>query len=684
MRIGVDVGGTFTDVVTLDAERGLTFVKTPSVPSDPGQGVLDGLILLARELGTSTEDLLSKVTVFIHGTTVATNILVQRNGAKVGLITTRGFRDLLELREGTKQQRYNLREAFPTPLIERILRHEVDERLAFDGSVMTPLDEAQVRRVVEALRKEKVGSVVVCLMHSHKNSGHELKIRELIHQSGWQPYISLSHEVLSRQGEYDRLSTSVVNSYVGPGLSGYLSRLSDNLREKGVKSPLMIMQSNGGVLPAAEAGKMAVGAVTSGPAGGAMAGALFARHYGLPRVVAYDTGGTSSDVCVIENYHPVEIQNRHSADMKIAVPAIDINPLAIGGGSIAAIDDGGILTLGPKSAGATPGPACFMKGGRLPTLTDANLVLGYIGHDTFLGGRMELSLSAAREVIQSSLAGPLGLSVEQAALAVHSLATSKITEGIRLATVRRGSDPREFTLLSFGGAGGIHASSVAKELSIPETIIPRQASVLSALGFLAADVRQDLQVSVGKSMADLSNDEIFGLIEDLSARARTALMRQGFDTDNITLNFIAECRYARQIHSIPVFVNPEWHAQQFRSELQKGFEVAYFQLYHHVHRNESGMLEQLRVAAYGTLPPLSLPEIAVQSVTPEPVSYRRIFDGEFYACPVFRAEDMGADIHISGPAIIDSSSTTVLLHAGDMAVIDSVGCLHITRGNQDD
>lgn len=682
MRIGVDVGGTFTDVVTLDAEKGLTFVKTPSVPSDPGQGVLDGLVLLAEELGIETAELLSQVTVFIHGTTVATNILVQRNGAKVGLITTVGFRDLLELREGTKQERYNLREAFPTPLIERSLRYEINERVAFDGSVITPLDEAQVITIATALKKEAVDSVVVCLMHAHKNPRHELRIRELIHQCDWHPYISLSHEILSRQGEYDRLSTSVVNSYVGPGLSGYIHRLSDNLNQQGIKSPLMIMQSNGGVLPAAEAGNMAVGAVTSGPAGGAMAGALFARHYKLPRVVAYDTGGTSSDVCVIENFRPVEIQNRHSADMKIAVPAIDINPLAIGGGSIAAIDNGGILTLGPKSAGATPGPACFMKGGTLPTLTDANLVLGYIGPDTFLGGRMALSLSAARDVIRA-LAEPLGLTIEQAALAVHTLATSKITEGIRLATVRRGSDPREFALLSFGGAGGVHASAVAKELSIPQAIIPRQASVLSALGFLAADVRQDLQMSVGRSIAELSNTELQAMIDHLATRANAALIKQGFSTDKILLNFIAECRYGRQIHSIPVHIRHDGDPLQLRDELKKGFETSYMQLYHHMHPGESGLVEQLRVAAYGTLPQLTLPDVAVQPDKPKPVAYRRVFHGEFTDYPVFRAEDMGAGSQIVGPAIIDSSSTTVLLRAGDISVIDNVGCLHITRGNQD-
>lgn len=647
MRIGVDVGGTFTDVVTLDPAAGLCFVKTPSVPADPAQGVLDGLALLAQERGLSLSALLADTQVFIHGTTVATNILVQRNGARVGLITTAGFRDLLELREGTKRHRYRLRDEFPSPLIDRPLRLEVDERVNHDGEIITPLDSEQAQAAISALREAQVETVVVCFLHAHRNPQHERQVRDLIAASGWTPYISLSHEVLSREGEYDRLSTAVVNAYVGPGLNGYLMRLAGTLAAKGIRTPLMIMQSNGGVLPAAEAGLRAVGAVTSGPAGGAMAGALFAGQYGLERVVAYDTGGTSTDICVIEAGRPVEIQAKHLADMKIAVPAIDINPLAVGGG---------ILTLGP---------ACFQRGGTRPTLTDANLVLGYIGADTFLGGRMALSLPAAVAAVSEHIARPLGLTVEDAALAIHNLATSKITEGIRLATVRRGCDPRDYALLSFGGAGGIHTGAVARELQIPEAIIPRQASVLSALGFLAADVRHDSQRALGQPITRLTDTALHALCETMSEDARRGLARQGFSADTMTLHLVADCRYARQIHSIPVALAMDWPVAGLAERIQQAFEAAYMALYHHRHAREPAIIDQLRVAA--------------QRGQPAPQSYRRVYLDGGISCPVYRCESLGAGAELSGPAIIDSASTTVLLHPGDSARVDELGCLHLFR-----
>lgn len=680
MRIGVDVGGTFTDVVTLDPAAGLRFVKTPSVPADPAQGVLDGLALLAQELGQDLAELLAATTVFIHGTTVATNILVQRNGARTGLITTAGFRDLLELREGTKDHRYRLRDQFPAPLIERNLRLEVMERMNKDGGVDTPLDDAGTLEAINSLREQRVEAVVVCFLHAHRNPRHEIRVRELIAASGWSPFVSLSHEVLSREGEYDRLSTAVVNAYVGPGLDGYLTRLAGNLSRNGIRAPLLIMQSNGGVLPADEAGKRSVGAVTSGPAGGAMAGALFAGHYRFPRLVAYDTGGTSTDICVIEEQRPVEIQAKHLADMKIAVPAIDINPLAVGGGSIAAIDGGGILTLGPRSAGAAPGPACFMKGGTRPTLADANLVLGFINADTFLGGRLRLSLPAAVTAITDHIAAPLGLSVEDAAFAVHNLASSKITEGIRLATVRRGADPRDFALLSFGGAGGVHASAVASELEIPEAIIPRQASVLSALGFLAADVRHDIQRAVGGPVGGMAANALGELCAQMTEEARRGLSRQGFSPEHMTLRLEADCRYERQIHSIPVAMDALWPAGGLDARLQQAFEATYRGLYHHIHENEPAIIDQVRIAAYGVLPRVAPPRVADQAGVPAPRAARRVYLNGFLSCPVYWFDALGAGARLRGPALIDSSSTTILLHPGDCARVDEIGCLHITRG----
>lgn len=679
MRIGVDVGGTFTDLVVADSSRGVWFVKTPSTPDDPSVGVVDGLKLIARELSLPLEEVLKQVEVFIHGTTVATNILMQRNGARIGLLTTAGFRDLLELRDGTKTGRYQLREKFPEMLVPRPRRLEVDERVRWDGSIETAIEPDEVDAAIRALMDEGVEAVVACFLHSHQYPHHERLVRERAQALGCDAYLTLSHEILPREGEYNRLSTAVVNAYVGPGLSRYLQRLADDLAEKGVRAPLLIMQSNGGVLSAEDAARRAVGAVTSGPAGGAMAGVLFARAGAIERAVAYDTGGTSTDISVIEDGTPVETNIKVLADTRIAGSTIEVNPLAIGGGSIARIDSGGILDLGPRSAGAVPGPACFGHGGTEPTLTDANVVLGYISTETFLDGRMRLSHTAAATAVKTHIADRLGLSVEQAALAIHALATSRITEGVRLATIRRGADPRDFALLSFGGAGGLHANAVASELQIPRAIIPRQAAVLSALGFLAADVRQDHSRQISRKLLEIDGDALIAIIRDLEQKGRSAIRKDGFEDGQIYCRVVVDCRYERQTNSIPIEIEP--------GELEAGvatlgarFQQAYDGLYHHHHKLEQAVIDSVHVAAFGRLPTLELPASgATDDPDPSPArrGSRRIFLSEWIEAPVYWFDSIVSGMRIKGPALVDSASTTVLIRPGSEAGMDRIGSLCI-------
>lgn len=680
MRIGVDVGGTFTDLVVADPKHGLQFVKTPSTPSDPSKGVVDGLALMASVLGKDLQTLLSEAEVFIHGTTVATNILVQQNGARLGLITSAGFRDLLEFRDGSKAERYKLRVPFPEPFVPRPLRLEVTERIRYDGSVETPINQAEIETAIAELRKAGVESVIVCFLHAHRAPAHELLVRQKIVESGWDVYVSLSHEVLSKEGEYERLSTTVANSYVGPGLNSYLLRLKTQLEAGGVRTPVLIMQSSGGVLPIEDAGRKAVGAVTSGPAGGAMAGTLFARLNNLPNVVTYDMGGTSTDICIIENGRAVERQKTEVNNLKIGIPAVEVNALGAGGGSVARIDAGGILDLGPESVGADPGPACYMRGGTKPATADANVTLGYVSPDTFLGGRLRLSREAAVEAIQRVVGEPLGLSPEAAAYAIHQLATSKITAGIRLATVRRGMDPRDYALISFGGAGGVHANAVARELRIPRVIIPRQASVLSALGFLAADVRHDLQRTVSLSLSGLDVDRLRGIFEELEEQGRSWLKRDGFSDEQIRSTLTIDCRYSRQIHSIPVAI--EWRDLKGGPEqLQRKFEAAYEALYHHSHAGEIGVIDNCRLAVFGELPKLELP-IVERSEEPSPASAykgkRAIYLGEWMDADVYWFDDLKNGMQVVGPALIDSASTTILVLPGSIAEVDTYGSLCIT------
>jgi N-methylhydantoinase A len=682
MQIGVDIGGTFTDLVCIDNAGDLFTAKTPSTPDDPSRGVMEGLVLLAERMSLALEDMLSATRLFIHGSTVATNLVVERKGARLGLITTTGFRDIIELRDGSKQNRYNIRMAPPEPLIDRPRRVEVSERIDAEGNIETPLDEQAVRRAIDTLRTMDVQGLVVLFMHAHRNGSHERRVREIVEESGWAPFVSLSHEVLRREGEYDRVSTAAVNAYVGPGLGGYLMRLAAKLRDNGLAAPVLVMQSTGGVLPLDHAVQHAVGAVTSGPAGGAMAGALFARLRNEPRLVTYDMGGTSTDICLIEDGKPLERQATQLGEVKIAVPALDIEALGAGGGSIAWIDPGGILDLGPHSAGASPGPACYGQGGTEPTLTDANLVLGLIAPETFLGGRLHLDRDLAAKAVTDRIAAPLGLSVEDAALAINALASARIAEGIRANTVRRGLDPREFTIFSFGGAGGLHAAAVAQELEIPRAVIPREASVLSALGFLAADVRHDYQRVLGRRLPDTTTASVCDLFSEMEAEATAGLGDEGFTPDRIRFTRILDCRYIRQVYTIPVEISGEdLKPERSTDWLAEAFEKDYAALYRHVHERNAIVVDACRLVAYGILPSLSLPQGQPDGADPSLArrGSRQVYLGTSIEAPCYWFDDLNPGMRLAGPAMIDSESTTVVLPDRAIAEIDTYGSLVLTQ-----
>ena len=680
MRIGVDIGGTFTDLACIDDAGALHTAKTPSTPDDPSRGVMDGLTLLAETMGRGLADLLGMTKLFLHGSTVATNLVVERKGAPLGLITTKGFRDVIELRDGSKQNRYDIRAPFPQPLIRRPERLEVLERINAQGEVEAELEEAAVRGAIAALKEAGVEGLVVFFINAHRNGAHEIRVRDLVEESGWAPFVSLSHEVLSREGEYDRISTAAVNAYVGPGLGGYLQRLAEKLGANGLSAPVLVMQSTGGVLPLDHAVNHAVGSVTSGPAGGAMAGALFARLGGERHLVTYDMGGTSTDICLIEDGAPLERQSTQLDEVKIAVSALDISALGAGGGSIAWIDPGGILDLGPHSAGAVPGPACYGRGGERPTLTDANLVLGLIAPDTFLGGRLALDATLAHAAVRTHVAEPLGLSVEDAAQAVNALASARIAEGIRANTVRRGLDPREFTIFSFGGAGGLHAAAVALELEFPRAIVPREASILSALGFLAADVRHDLQRAYGRRMVELKTDDLCDLFAALEDEARSILSAEGFNDEQMRFDRFADCRYMRQVYNVPVGL-PDLDRGSKIDWLIDDFETAYGALYQHIHERDAIVVDTCRLVAYGALPDLELPQRPTGTADPAAAlrGARPVYFGEWHEAPTFWFDELKPGMCISGPALIDSESTTVALPPDIETVVDPYGSLIINN-----
>ena len=463
-RIGIDVGGTFTDLVAIDEAGATILAKVPSTPQDPSLGVLDGLALLAGRLGLERAALLGATERIVHGTTVATNALLEKKGARTGLLTTKGHRDVIEMREGLKDDRYNLRMAPPEQLVPRHLRLGVEERMRADGRVdlleavavgerrvETPLDPASLDDAIRVLREERVEAVAVCYLHAWRDPSHERATREALYRALPAAYVALSSEVLPQIKEFERVSTTIINAYVGPGLSRYLTRLEERLGAAGYRGPTLIIQSHGGVAPIAEAGRLAVGGGLSGPAGGVAGSVYAARLIGERNLIPFDMGGTSTDISLVVDGAATLVMNRRIGAHQIALNSLDIASIGAGGGSIARVDAGGILHVGPDSAGAVPGPACYGQGGTAATVTDANLVLGYLDPGNFLGGERKLEPAAAERAVDQ-IAAALGIARVSAARGIHRIINTTMAEGVRLVSVRRGVDPRGFALFAFGGA----------------------------------------------------------------------------------------------------------------------------------------------------------------------------------------------------------------------------------------
>ena len=658
MRIGIDVGGTFTDLVVM-AEGNSTPVafKTPTTPDDPSDGVLTGITGLASSIGMDAAALLESAEVVIHGTTVATNTLVEHKGAKVGLITTEGFRDLLEIREGLKEDRYNLRMDQVEPLAPRYLRVGVAERVDASGKVRQKLDVDGLKRQVEYLKSEGVDSVAICFLFSFLNPDHEREAERIVREMLPDAYVSASHVILPQIKEFDRLSTTSLNAYVGPSLSSYLERLETRIGEAGGNAPLFVIQSNGGIAPVRDSSEQAVRSILSGPAGGAAGAAHVARQLGESRVIALDMGGTSTDITLIEDGSPHITGEKFESGWKIAVPTVDIHTLGAGGGSIARVDEGGVLRVGPTSAGAVPGPACYGRGGTLPTVTDAALVRGLLDADNFLGGTVDLDTGRAIEAIRSKVAEPLGIEVEAAAEGILRVVSSSIAEGIRLASVSRGLDPREFALMGFGGAAGLVATRVAREIGIERVLIPPTGPVLSAFGMMASDLKHDLALSHPASLSAVDLDGFRSayatLIDDGKKRIRTA----GAAESDISVHLSADMRYLDQIYEVTVDV-PDLSLpdDELRVRWAENMHRRFEQLYAYRQQEQDIRIVTLRASAVGRL-----------SVNG---------GGAINGAAVSEQHDAEQDA-IDGPTVINTDYNTMVVGEGCTARYDRHGILHI-------
>jgi N-methylhydantoinase A len=676
-RIGIDVGGTFTDLVAVDESGRVTVAKAASTPRDPSEGLLEGLTLLAGEVGTDLGGLLAHTERIVHGTTVATNALLERKGARVGLLTTEGHRDVIEMREGLKDDRYNLRMPPPVPLVPRARRLGVRERMRFDGTVRTGLDRRSLAAALATLEREKVEAVAVCYLHAYRNARHEQDTGRAVARRQPGLYVSLSSEVLPQIKEYERVWTTVVNAYVGPALARYLANLASRLRAHGYRHEVLIMQSHGGVAPIRESARLAAGAVLSGPAGGIAAGRHVAQLTGRGDLVTFDMGGTSTDIALLQGGEATLTGEKVVGIARVALPSLDIHTLGAGGGSIASVDAGGILHVGPESAGADPGPACYGRGGTKPTVTDANLVRGLLDAGNFLGGRIALDAAAARRAVET-VARALDTDVMTAAEGIAQVVNTNMAEGIKLVSVRRGVDPRGFTLVAFGGAAGLQVTEVARLLEIRRVIVPSVAAVLSAWGMLATDLRYEMVRSHVSDVRRLTAAALRRLLASLEKEGRRRLGRFEGAVD---VRRAVDMRYGEQIFEIQVSLDGVDLARtDLLDEITTRFHRRHEELYAYSAPGQEVVIVNARVAVVGRLPILPADEAVATGRPLVPPSRRRVWLGGWVEVPVYRLDGLPAGHEVEGPAVFESATTTVLLREGEQAAVTPRGWLDVEIG----
>jgi N-methylhydantoinase A len=670
-RVGVDSGGTFTDVCLIDQAGTIRVWKVPSTPDDPSRAIAGGVTEgLDRCEGASPKD----VTYFGHGTTVATNALIQHRGVKTGLITTDGFRDLLEIGRQRRPHLYDLQCDKPPLLVTRDLRLEVPERLRHDGRIETPLDESAVRAAVARLRAEGVESIAVVFLYSYIDARHETRVREILAEEFPEAYISCSHEVAPEFREFERLSTAVVNAYLGPVMARYIERLGPRLDEVGIDGSRHITQSNGGVMSFAAAREQAVRTVLSGPATGVVGAMKVSALSGFSNLITFDMGGTSTDVSLIENGRPKLAGEMEVHGYPLKTPMLDIHTVGAGGGSIAHLDAGGHLKVGPRSAGSVPGPVCYGLGNSEPTVTDANVLLQTLNPRHLLGGRMPIDQSKARQAI-ADLAGRLGLDVMATAQGIVSVVTANMAKAIRLISVQRGHDPREYTLVAFGGAGPLHSARLARELEIPRVLVPRNPGILCALGLLMTDLKTNYAQTRLLPLTSENLETMERVFADLEERARGWFQSEGIADRDRQIRRTIDMRYKGQNYELSVPVPGGRRGEALLIELRQGFEQTHQQMYGYTAPEEPIQAITFRIEAIGVVPQA---EITRQPPAARPVeealSGRRdvwlVEAGGFVSCPVYDRERLGPGHHIAGPAVVEQMDATTLMLPGQSAVVD--------------
>lgn len=671
-RVGVDSGGTFTDICLVEADGGAIRVwKVPSTPDDPSRAIAGGVTEgLEKSAGATPKDVIS----FGHGTTVATNALIQHRGVKTGLITTDGFRDLLEIGRQRRPHLYDLQCDKPALLVTRDLRKEVPERLRHDGRVEKPLDEDAVRAAARDLKAAGVQSVAVTFLYSYIDPRHEMRVREILAEEFPEAFVTCSHEVAPEFREFERLSTAVVNAYLGPVMAKYIERLGPRLDEAGLKGPRHITQSNGGVMSFATARDHAVRTVLSGPATGVVGAMKVGALSGFPNIITFDMGGTSTDVALIENGRPKLAGEMEVHGYPLKTPMLDIHTVGAGGGSIAFLDAGGHLKVGPRSAGGAPGPVCYGLGNTEPTVTDANVVLQTLNPQYLLGGRMKIDQAKAKAAV-AELAGRLGLDVMATAQGIISVVTANMAKAIRLVSVQRGHDPREYTLVAFGGAGPLHSARLARELDIPRVLVPRNPGILCALGLLMTDLQTNYAQTRLMPVALDTLGAMAGVFADLDRRSQAWFTAENIPGKDQRTRRTIDMRYAGQNYELSIPMPDGLQGEALLANIRQSFEQAHKQMYGYIAPEEPMQAVTFRIEATGAVRQAEIRQQAPATAALESavMAKRDVWLAEassFVSCPVYDREKLGPGHRIAGPAIVEQMDATTVLLPGQTATVD--------------
>jgi N-methylhydantoinase A len=671
-RIGVDIGGTFTDVAIVDLVGNVHATKTLSLPSDPAKGVINALQQAAGQLGTTLPSLLSRTGLFVHGSTIATNTLLERTGATVGLLGTHGFRDTIEIRRGWRDNPWDHRTPWPDPLVPRHRRLSVTERIDVDGNTVVPLDPSSVRKSLDRLLGFGVESIAICLLHSYRNPDHERRCRDIIAESAPHVWVTLSSELAPIAGEYERASTAVINAYVAPRVVPYLRGLERDLCELGLRK-LLVVQSNGGVASVPQIARRAVAMLLSGPAAAAGALAHYQGEAGNHHLISLEVGGTSCDVLMMKESEIGMTDLLDIDRLRVAVPSVEITTVSAGGGSIAAVDEGGLLSVGPRGAGSCPGPACYERGGMRPTVTDAQLLLGRLRPGPQSGGAIALNRWLAEEAIRKQVAEPLRLQPVDAAAGIIRLAEQTMLHAVENVSVEKGLDPRRFTLVAGGGAGALHAASIARLAGCRNVFVPRLAGVLCAFGMCNTDIRYDLHRSLPIALEQQHGAILTQAGDALTAEATALLETEGFGPERRRFVTQWNIRYVGQQSAIPVRVE----RGEAMAAVAARFEAEHQRLFGHIQPDGRHQVVSVKVSGFGALDgELSESYVNHNGRIGKAGDRREIWvdpDHDWREVPVFSGLELAPRTLIDGPAIVEETTTTILVGARDRLHVTMAG-----------